>query len=81
VGSTPEEFFFETIEIAQASATVHEKAKLITVYPSQPWRSAVVSAFVACPDDMARVIGVAFNEAVKLVFERHGAPVKEAKMN
>jgi hypothetical protein len=77
----PEEFFFQTIEIAQASATAHEKTKLITVYPSQPWRSAVVTAFVTCPDDMAQEIGGAFIKAVDEVFARHCVKVKQAKAN
>jgi hypothetical protein len=77
----PEEFFFETIEIAQASAAAREKAKLITVYPSQPFRSAVVTAFVTCPDDMAQEIGRAFNKAVDKVFAKHGEGLRTAKMN
>jgi hypothetical protein len=79
--TNPEEFFFETIEIAQASAAAHEKAKLITVYASQPFRSAVVTAFVTCPDDMAEEIGRAFNKAVDRVFAKHGESVRAAKMN
>ncbi|HYV76360.1 MAG TPA: hypothetical protein VFB24_19070 [Candidatus Binatia bacterium] len=75
----PEEFFFETVRVALVSAAAHEKAKLVTMYPSQPFRSAVVTAFVTCPDDMARDIAVAFNEAVKLVFEWYGQQCKDAK--
>lgn len=77
----PEEFFFETIEIAQASAAAHEKTKLITIYPSQPFRSAVVTAFVTCPDDMAQEIGKAFIKAVDKVFAKHGESIRAAKMN
>jgi hypothetical protein len=77
----PEEFFFETIEIAQASAAAREKAKLITVYPSQPFRSAVVTAFVTCPDDMAQEIGRAFNKAVERVFAKHGESIHAERMN
>jgi hypothetical protein len=77
----PEEIFFETIKVAQASAAAHQKAKLITTYPSQPWRSAVVTAFVTCPDDLAIEIVVAFHEAVRLVFERHGQQCADAKSN
>jgi len=39
----PEEFFFETVRVALVSAAAHEKAKLVTMYPSQPFRSAVVT--------------------------------------
>jgi len=77
----PEEFFFETIKVAQASATSHEKAKLITTYPSQPWRSAVVTAFVTCPDNMAYEVAAAFNAAVDEVFARHSERVQDAKQN
>jgi hypothetical protein len=77
----PEEFFFQTIEIAQASAAAHEKTKLITVYPSKPWRSAVVTAFVTCPDDMAQEVGAAFVKAVDEAFARHSKEVSEAKAN
>jgi hypothetical protein len=81
MSTIPEEFFFETIRVAQASAAAREKAKLITAYPSRPWRSAVVTAFVTCPDDMVADMTVAFNEAVKVVFERHGQRLKDAKTN
>jgi hypothetical protein len=77
----PEDFFFETIKVAQASAAAHEKAKLITAYPSQPWRSAVVTAFVTCPDDMAQEVAAALNAAVNDVFARHSARVHESKQN
>lgn len=77
----PEEFFFETIKVAQASAAAQEKAKLITAYPSQPWRSAVVTAFVTCLDDMAKEVATAFNAAVDEVFARHSVRVQEAKMH
>src|SRR5215469_14501784 len=69
--TVPEEFFFGTVRVAQASAAANEKAKFITMYPSKPWRSAVVTAFVSCPDDMARDITVAVNEAVMLVFHQY----------
>ena len=77
----PEEFFFETVRVAQASAAANEKTKLITMYPSQPWRSAVVTAFVTCPDDMARDIAMAFNEAVPLIFHRYSQQCAKAKEN
>lgn len=67
--------------MAQASAAAQEKAKLITAYPSQPWRSAVVTAFVTCPDDMAKEAATAFNAAVDEVFARHSVRVQEAKMH
>ena len=79
--TVPEEFFFDSVRVAQTAAAANEKAKLITAYPSKPWRSAVVTAFVTCPDDMARDIAVAFNEAVALVFERYGQQCAEAKSN
>jgi len=79
--TNPEEFFFETIRVAQASAAAHEKAKLITIYPSQPFRSAVVTAFVTCPDDMAQEIGAAFNIAVQEVFARFGLIATQPKAN
>ena len=77
----PEEFFFETIRIAQASATAHEKAKFITVYAPQPWRSAVVTAFVTCPENIAHEIATAFDQAVDSVFSRHGESVPPNKMH
>jgi hypothetical protein len=67
--------------VAQAAAAANEKAKLITMYPSQPWRSAVVTAFVTCPDDMARDIAMAFNEAVPLIFHRYSQQCAKAKEN
>ena len=79
--TNPEEFFFETIRVAQASAAAHEKAKLITIYPSQPFRSAVVTAFVTCPDDMAQEIGAAFNIAVQEVFARFSLIATQPKAN
>jgi hypothetical protein len=51
------------------------------MYPSQPWRSAVVTAFVTCPDDMARDIAMAFNEAVALIFHRYSQQCANAKEN
>ena len=72
----PEEFFFETVNVALTSAAAHEKAKFITAYPSQPFRSAVVTAFVTCPDEMAMELVVAFNEAADLIFESHHMKVK-----
>jgi len=76
-----EEFFFDTVRVAQAAAAANEKAKLITMYPSQPWRSAVVTAFVTCHDDMARDIAMAFNEAVPLIFHRYSQQCAKAKEN
>jgi hypothetical protein len=63
MSSNAEEFFFETLRVAAQAASAHEKTMLITVYPSQPYRSAVVAAYVTCPDDMAKEIAVAFNES------------------
>ena len=44
---------------------------MITVYPSQPYRSAVVTAVVTCDDGMAKEIAAAFNESVAHVFLQH----------
>ena len=62
-----EESFFEMLELATHAAAAHEQTKLITVHPSQSYRSAVVAAYVTCPDDMAKEIAVAFNESVAYV--------------
>jgi len=76
-----EEFFFDTLRVAAHAAAVHEKTKLITTYPSQPWRSAVVAAYVTCPDDMAKEIAMAFNESVAYVFLRYSQQLVDAKAN
>ena len=44
-------------------------------------RSAVVSAFVTCPDDIAKEIDVAFHESVAYVFQRHSRQFVDAKAN
>lgn len=77
----PEEFFHQTVDVCLASAARNEKVKLITVYPSEPFRSAVVTAFVACPDDMALEVGAAFTAAVNEVFARYHEQVKQAKFH
>ena len=41
------------------------------MYPSQPYRSAVVTAVVTCDDGMAKEIAAAFNESVAYVFLQH----------
>ena len=81
MSTNAEEFFFETLRVAAQAASAHEKTKLITTYPSQPWRSAVVAAYVTCPDDMAREIAMAFNESVVYVFLRYSQQVVDAKAN
>jgi hypothetical protein len=57
--------------VVQVSATAHEKAKFHYDVPENRWRSALVTAFVTCNNEMAKDIALAFNEAVKLVFERY----------
>lgn len=76
MSTNAEEFFFETLRAATHAAAAHEKTKLITMYPWQPCRSAVVAAYVTCPDDMAKEIALAFNEGVALVFLRYGQHTK-----
>ena len=49
--------------------------------PSQPYRSAVVAAYVTCPDDMAKERAVAFNESVAYVFLRHSQQLIDTKAN
>ena len=66
-----EEIIRETLEVTGRAAAAREKTKVITVYPSQPYRSAVVTAVVTCDDGMAEEIATAFNETVELVFLYH----------
>ena len=81
MSTNAEEFSYETLRVAAHAAAAHEKTKLITVYPSQPYRSAVVAAYVTCPDDMAKEILEAFNESVAYVFLRHSQKLDDAKAN
>jgi len=80
MSTNAEEFFFETLRVAAQAASAHEKTTLITVYPSQPYRSAVVAAYVTCPDDMAKEIAVAF-KSVAYVFLWHSQQLIDAKAN
>jgi hypothetical protein len=66
-----EEIIRETLEVTGRAAAAREKTKVITVYPSQPYRSAVVTAVVTCDDAMAKEIAAAFNESVAYVFLQH----------
>ena len=38
MSTNAEEFSYETLRVAAQAAAAHEKTKLITVYPSQPYR-------------------------------------------
>jgi hypothetical protein len=61
MSTNAEEFSYETLRVAAQAAAAHEKTKLITVYPSQPYRSAVVTAVVTCDDGTAKEIAAAMS--------------------